>query len=561
MAVAAHRLPLWMCIVIHPFLSRGSMPGNSVVEPGNSIVQSDVCSNILTFSRANSSFHIPSSPAKLLSCVLDVHPSQTRCPHLLIPNSLCPLGTEFARLGRERGLRIVDVRGSSHLNLSEASARVILSQINITSVAVLCPTNVNLSSLFQDAPRVFSAVGGAADVHIEFPPIWGTVRGEKTELIETNWFFECACGLALSPPVNGDSRFALANSMAHRVYQVVTGLHSSGHADFRNERTYTSTELFRSMESVCAPDRSSPALGEIEEMLKNAQPYPPGSFRELTVSFVTILTSNARFTSRFERNLEVIAFYLQSFRDLPFEIVVCYGNMSVNDSSFDSVISVPPMLRPKVRVIRLPYGFGAEFHPPVFPEYLARNVGIRRSRGEFIISMSSDIIPHFSVFEAILHRQFTHYSLFRAPRNAVPFLTAPDLYQQVMAIPRSFSQELVDRMSIAGVMFGACGDFQGCHFTMWSLTRGYVENSCTFHVDARFCADLVWSHVTALFRKTFACEFHLRHVPSSDHGCHFMRVFSRRRTRRGGFILAEGGYHLRPTWGYRGNLSFPPVTF
>jgi hypothetical protein len=89
------------------------------------------------------------------------------------------------------------------------------------------------------------------------------------------------------------------------------------------------------------------------------------------------------------------------------------------DRLISILVHMPRSLESKVRILNLNPSFPREFGSPNFPEYIARDVAIRRSRGEFMISCSSDVILHFSPFDAILHRQFTAFTPFRSPRTEV----------------------------------------------------------------------------------------------------------------------------------------------
>jgi hypothetical protein len=230
--------------------------------------------------------------------------------------------------------------------------------------------------------------------------------------IPENWFFECRKHIPLTAPRNGTERFALASSVAERIYRIIIHPRPPTDVNMLDEPTYPSDELFRKMKILCDGadhHRHSPLV----DMLDSAIHLPPLEDRVITLSIVTILPDVTRIVERFQRNLDIISLYLQSFPQLPFEIVVCFGRNTESDRPFEKLVTIPTALRGIVRVIPLPRGFASEFHSPVFPEYIARNVGIRRSRGEFILSCSSDVVPHISLFEAVLHRQFTQFTLLR----------------------------------------------------------------------------------------------------------------------------------------------------
>jgi hypothetical protein len=409
-------------------------------------------------------------------------------------------------------------------------------------------------------PLVYSAVSMDADVRIQVPPIWGTFRAQKTSAVEENWFFECDRDGSLTPPPDPRRRFAVADSVPQRIFTIVLRPQSASIIDLSDEPTYEASALFGQMEQLCRDGNRSLLLHGLVAMADSARPYPAGSGRSITLSLVTILTNKEMYVPLFQRNLEVLARYTRNYAHLPFEMIVCWGKMRQDDPPFEKAIKVPSEMLPYLRVIPLPYGFGSEFHPPVFPEYLARNVGIRRARGEFIVSMSADVCPHISVFDGILHQQFTHFSFIRCPRTEVDLaMTADQLCDIAAAVPHRFSQSLLTRDDFDDWVAGCGGDFQGCHFAMWTLVRGYPEGSWTLHVDTRFNAEIIAAHVTWVFRKTFTCEFHLRHAQVSQIGSDPIRIFKDTQKNRG--EITEGTYDKRPNWGYALSADFPSIVF
>jgi hypothetical protein len=288
-----------------------------------------------------------------------------------------------------------------------------------------------------------------------------------------------------------------------------------------------------------------------------AQPFPPSSGRNITLSFVTILTAWERVVRRFQLDLQLFELFIRPFPDLPFEIVVCFGRSREPGGSFEEVIKVPESLCLKVRVVHLPPGFAQEVRSPVFPEFIDRNVGVRRSRGEFIISSSSDVVPHPSIFDAILHHQFTPFTFFRAPRRLIPLGEPLSLYQFIMQQPSEFRHQFAMPSNPSVVTFVNSGDFQGGHFSMWALVRGYVENDCTYHVDGMLCVDMIWRFPVDIFTKFFVCEFHIAHVQTSTKGKHLWAFIHGTKNQR----INEGGFRTRAACGHAGWPGLSPVIF
>jgi hypothetical protein len=487
----------------------------------------------------------------LFSCILDITPAQARRPHILVPNSICPLGRAFTDLARSIGaIHVVDIRGAGHLNLSEAAVYRILEEINIAKVLFLCPPDgirLLLRYCKERQIPVYSLFPGIEEASIiKAPSVWGPVRGARSPSVVENWFYECHTSAPLTYPPSPATRYALASTVAAGIHEIMRSRDPD--LDLSTSPTFSAGELFQTMTGICR-NRT--------DLLTAARPFPPSSGRNITLSFVTILTDWERVTRRFQLNLQLFDLFIQPFPDLPFEIVVCFGRLNASGPSFEQVVNVPLSLRSKVRIVHLPPGFGREFRSPVFPEFIARNVGVRRSRGEFIISGSSDVVPHASVFDAILHRQFTPFTFFRAPRSSIQLDKPMSLYMFILRQPSAFRNLFAVPSDPGGVTFANSGDFQGGHFSMWALVRGYVESDCTYHVDGMLCADMIWRFPIDLFIKSFVCGFHIAHPQTSAQSHHIRAFISGTKNQK----ISEGGFHKRAAWGHAGRPELPPAVF
>jgi hypothetical protein len=495
----------------------------------------------------------------LLSCVLEITPWRAQLPHLLVPDSLCPLGRAFTDLCRSRGgLNIVDIRGPMHLNLEERDAYTILDQITISRVLCLCPLEHRawrrlLNYAAKIKAEVYSAVRDQkAPTTIQIPPVWGPMRGRRSASVLDNWTYECRASGSISAPTSA-GEFALAGDVAARIYELCLEPEIAPTVDLTGQfDMFTSAQLFAKMKTGCQEFlEKSTSADKFKTMIAEATPFPPNSGRALTLSFVTIITELHRVVDRFQLNLETMDIVLSGFPDLPFEIIVCFDTKKrIASSVISDFVHIPQRLESKIRSIHLPRGFASELQSPVYPEYAARNVGIRRALGEFIISFSSDIMPHWSIFQGILDRTLTPFSLIRAPRAEIRPDHSPALARHILSDRAWSSQQMVRMASYKLSKLYASGDWQGCHFTMWQMIRGYHESHFTYHIDSRMQMDLLFRLPTILFRKTYAQEYHLYHTPTSMAGDHLES-----------WIDGTGPeeYESRRSWGHANVSGFPPV--
>jgi hypothetical protein len=445
-----------------------------------------------------------------------------------------------------------------HLNLDEPDVYRILEQINISRVLLLCPLERGAAQrLFKYAAQikaeVYSAVGRhEAATTIGIPPVWGPMRGSQSTSVLDNWTFECRKSHSISPPTAAE-RFALAGDIADGIFNLMSRPGIPSNLTMMDQfEMFTSAQLFEKMQTGCREfleHRTS--RDKFKTMIAEATPFPPRSGRALTLSFVTIITEWQRVVDRFQLNLETMDIILSKFPDLPFEIVLCFGRKNGSTASVaGDLVRIPERLKSKVRVIELTPYFASELQSPVYPEYAARNVGIRRALGEFILSFSSDIMPHWSIFDGILHRTLTPFSLIRAPRAEIGPAPPAELARHILADRAWSSQQMVRLASYKLAKMYASGDWQGCHFTMWQMIRGYHESHFTYHIDSRMQIDVLFRLPTILFRKTYAQEYHLYHKPTSMRSDHLES-----------WIEGTGSeeYESRRNWGHADVPELPPV--
>jgi hypothetical protein len=116
-----------------------------------------------------------------------------------------------------------------------------------------------------------------------------------------------------------------------------------------------------------------------------------------------------------------------------FEII--FVDYAGNHSLFlKDVIEVPASLRPILKWLIVPpevsQEYGARHHTNrSFHEYFAKNIGARRSRGQFLLFMNPDSLPSFQFFEASATRPFnpgvfymgTRFATIPRLLNSMPF--------------------------------------------------------------------------------------------------------------------------------------------
>ena len=139
-------------------------------------------------------------------------------------------------------------------------------------------------------------------------------------------------------------------------------------------------------------------------------------------------------------------------------------------------------------------------------QMIAKNVGIRRSRGKFVLATNIDILLSEKLFVAITHPQLEHGKIYRSNRwdidRKVLEISEPE--QQLLACPSMLlqtnypsgtvkpSDQVPDTTDSRISWFPdlhtwACGDFQLMHREDWAKIGGYSEiDAYSYHIDSLF---------------------------------------------------------------------------
>lgn len=154
-------------------------------------------------------------------------------------------------------------------------------------------------------------------------------------------------------------------------------------------------------------------------------------------------------------------------------------------------------------------------HSDIIPlfQYLAKNVGIRRAKGDFILSTNPDVLFDEELFCALATVKSGR--TYRAIRHDMAIELLPRGMQLGEAL--LYCKERVIRRCEGKAWrlhTDACGDFQMLTKDEWYALRGYPEWPIwSIHLDSYFLAQAAYAH--GLWEKVLpGCLYHLDHKAS-----------------------------------------------
>ena len=192
-----------------------------------------------------------------------------------------------------------------------------------------------------------------------------------------------------------------------------------------------------------------------------------------------------------------------------------------------------------LRIIEVPREVHARYaHAEALPLYqmIAKNVGIRRAQGEFILATNIDILFSEDLFAFFAQRKLEKNVLYRLDRYDVreDFPFSADILTQLEFCKRNIlringkygvcnlATGNVHRIypeGAQGIFNGrtvlhtnACGDFTLLSKDNWQALRGYPElDTFSFHLDSLFCYMAHHSGAKERILEHPLCIYHIEH--------------------------------------------------
>jgi hypothetical protein len=139
-------------------------------------------------------------------------------------------------------------------------------------------------------------------------------------------------------------------------------------------------------------------------------------------------------------------------------------------------------------------------HIPLF-EYRAKNVGIRRASGEFVLATNPDVLFNDELLQFICQEPLLEDGYYRAERHnfsrRLSIHNSPaenlDLAADSITFSSLFQPHQGERQTVVegDRIFGHAGDFWLAHRSVWSDLFGYREFMTSGHMDSIICLEAI----------------------------------------------------------------------
>ena len=285
-------------------------------------------------------------------------------------------------------------------------------------------------------------------------------------------------------------------------------------------------------------------MAKVDEMLIETFKNFQNVFDPTPYTSIVVVGRNDNFSKNFlERSQNFLSQLEDNFKKVPlasFELIYVDYAGSPTDPPLREVLEIPKYLKNRVRFIEVPLSFHMELKTALnttipFLEYIAKNIGIRRAKGEFIITTNPDDLLSPDLFEQIAKRQFNTGFFYRALRNdlkenwttqytmenlhnAMGSVTAIRSKLDVKERCRTFSYfDMIVSMETFDENANLCGsgDFIMLSRDLWAAVDGFNEYPANPNVDAVFNAKLM-RLVPGYYRHFFRIPILHQHHPKKN---------------------------------------------
>ena len=233
---------------------------------------------------------------------------------------------------------------------------------------------------------------------------------------------------------------------------------------------------------------------------------------------------------------------------LPAELILVEWNPPSDAPPLHSVLPIPPDNCPlSIRYITVPAHMHQQYaNANQIPLYqmIAKNVGIRRAKGEFVLCTNVDLLFSDKLFHFLATRNLKPNTFYRADRCDVPDdllhlqLSLSEQLQwckqhiikrwsrnrlllsvlnAIIKIDNSFILKGVIRRKLPLLYFlhlatDACGDFTLMHRNAWQAIQGYPElDMYSIHIDTLGIASACALGYEQMLLPSNACTYHIHH--------------------------------------------------
>ncbi|KAK8846327.1 hypothetical protein M9Y10_020336 [Tritrichomonas musculus] len=503
---------------------------------------------------------------RLCSCMFNVDPLEIRETEVLVIGSKKKVGSRLTPLLKANNIKYGRIKNRYHVNMTDKNMTDLLALLNFKIVIDLTDDrqlNSIFNSIFSSQKvmliRTFSKNvtdqiqynGITVLTDKIFEPIFypNSIHTRKNGDLNYYIFDRFVRGKITGITVNEteisyekEQKYTSAKEVASVIFGLIKKKNRNEEKviDLR-EHSKTANEIIQN-HMLSKSGLSGPFDFSIEEVREHYASVVESCIIRPTTNYVytshvTIVSDSEKIIERYRSACQIVNDALMSFYGMTSIEFICVTSIQPDEyrSKFGWLDNLTELRKHHILMsipLKLLEKIKKEYRITYFPEYFLRNIGLRRGRGRYLISGSSDVImpPHF--FLGLQKHLFSKSFLLRTIRSKsnLPFNSNGKLRSNskftfnnwfILHVKNNFF-----RNKIVNTVFNFgcnkpcnprnrdCGDFQGFHRDFWYKINAYYNDHENFNVDSFLSYRLLGMFSPIIYKLMFG-EIHIFHYSQS----------------------------------------------
>lgn len=443
--------------------------------------------------------------SNLISCIFHIEPDQTEVLRYLVIGSKTPLGKEIINQLKSKNIEYAEIRDFFHYDLRNNSIIRYLRSITLICI-------INVQNLPAEREKEFFD-------YCEYNKI-AYITLSSNSLALVNHQYTDAMNLSYLSASESQQQNLDTKIRKYNNFYVYAGSNNTELLKVCDDAVEIMNDAIKNTEN----EQNSQIQVDPKRNLKNviiSSEEPPKEEKSDKIyhSHVITLTEDNLIAERFKLIVQALDRILSNYLDISFEYLVVFCPNT--ETRFADHFELPPNVKKFTRIIEVPPNYRKSiqlmYESVGFPEYIMRNIGIRRAKGRYITAGSADVLLPKGFFDAIRSHAFTPISYIRTTRISSPadLDTILRLSEENTAVHQAVIIPEEESNFDVQLYMDACGDFQGMHRDAWFVVHGYAESRFTYNIDSLLAFDKA-ALAGPIFIQHFEGGVHVEHEKISN---------------------------------------------
>lgn len=544
--------------------------------------------------------------SNLITCGIGISPKSVSKSRILVIGSTGVIGSSITSELQKQQIPFLEIRSHFQFSISLKPLFKILKQINISSVILLANDEIweqrNFSydhiwkfcekrkitvfkvvQEFDSSLQMNSARSKKFNfrlIQIKSPPVWGPIFLTPYQRAPGRYIHQCIINNSLNPAtLDTGKEFVFSLDIAKYIINSIVIQCLNESSQFPNQITIPdfptisnnelqillnekNCKIHSKLTNLSVSELNRHKFNIVWNSLQIEENIGQRQKKKAYATLVVCVSNKKRIIELFSLSLKCTNIIMKPYPNLAIEYLALYCPTDDKKGKFYEVFDIPEELHKFFRIIEIPSSYVNKlketYNITYFPEFILKNIGIRRASGEYVFSINSDVILPIGFFESVQRKLFTPLSYIRSHRRMVNFRSHHLLLKYYFSVSdvkfqnQSFSDVCRNRRYYDDYDRNGCGDFQGAHIKMWFGIKGFLETSHVFHVDTALSLDFA-SIPTYMFTRIIGQNIHIVHEKESkitDHFKFYREEFKNAIKQGLSSSMLEG--LERPNWGAKG---------